>query len=67
MGFPGDSDGEEYPCNVQYLSLIPESGRSPEDGNSYPLQYSFLGNSMDRGPWQATVHRAATSQTQLSD
>ena len=35
---------------------IPESGRSPGEGNSYPLQYSCLGNPMDRGAWQATVH-----------
>ena len=34
----------------------PESGRSPGEENGSPLQYSFLGNSMDRGAWQATVH-----------
>ena len=45
---------------------IPESGRSPGEGNGYPLQCSCLKNSMDRGAWQATVHGAAKSQTQLS-
>ena len=44
-----------------------ESGRSPGEGNSYPLLYSFLENSMDRGAWRATVHGVAKSQTQLSD
>jgi len=40
---------------------------SPGEGNSYPLQYSGLENSMDRGAWQATVHGVAKSQTQLSN
>ena len=39
--------------------LIPESGRSPEVGNGNPPQYSCLGNSMDRGAWQATVQGVA--------
>ena len=39
-------------------------GRSPGEGNSYPLQYSILGNSMDRGAWQSTVHGLAKSQRQ---
>ena len=37
-------------------SSIPGLGKSPGEGNSYPLQYSFLENSMDRGAWPATVH-----------
>ena len=37
------------------MGLIPESGRSPGEENGNPLQYSSLGNSMDRGAWQATV------------
>ena len=37
-------------------SSIPESGRSPGEGNGDPLQYSCLENPMDRGAWQATVH-----------
>ena len=41
------------------LSLIPVSGRSPGKGNGNPLQHSCLENSIDRGAWWATVHRAA--------
>ena len=41
---------------------IPESGRSPEEGTSNPLQYSCMGNPMDRGAWWATVHGVAKSQ-----
>ena len=47
--------------------LIPGSGRSPEVGSSYPLQYSCLENPMDRGAWWATVHGVTKSQTRLSD
>ena len=39
--------------------MIPGSGRSPGEGNGNPLWYSYLGNSMDRGAWQATVHGVA--------
>ena len=38
------------------VGSVPGSGRSPGEGNGNPLQYSFLGNPMDRGAWQATVH-----------
>ena len=61
-----DSDSKESACNAGDLGLIPGLGRSPGEGNGYPLQYSCLGNSMDRGAWQATVHEAAESQTLLS-
>ena len=44
---------------------IPGSGRSPREGNANPLQYSCLGNPMDRGARQATVHGVAKSRTQL--
>ena len=54
--FPGGSDGKEYACNVEDPSSIPGSGRTPEEGNGYPFQYSCLENSMDRGAWWATVH-----------
>ena len=47
--------------------LIPGLGRFPGVGNGNPLQYSCLENPLDRGPWQAAVHRVAESQTQLSD
>ena len=53
--FPGGSDGKESPCNEGDLGLVPRS-RSLGEGNGYPLQYSCLENSMDRGAWQATAH-----------
>ena len=43
-------------CNAGDPGSIPGSGRSPGERNGYPLQYSCLENSMDRGAWQATVH-----------
>ena len=43
-GFPGSSDGNESACNAGDLGLIPGSGRSPEEGNGNPLQYSCLEN-----------------------
>ena len=67
LGFPGGSDGNESSCNVGDLGLIPGLGRSPGEGNGYPLQYSCLENPMDRGAWWATVHGVAKSQTRLSD
>ena len=42
--------------NVGDPGSIPESGRSPGEGNGNPLQYSCLGNSIGRGAWPATVH-----------
>ena len=62
-GFSAGSDGKEYACNAGDPALIPGLGRSPEGGNDYPLQYSCLGNPMDRGTWRATVHEIAKSQT----
>ena len=47
------------------VSLIPGLGRSPGGGHGNPLQYSYLGNPMDRGAWQATAHRVTKSQTWL--
>ena len=44
---------------VLYPNLIPESGRSPGEGNGKALQYSCLENPMDRGTWRALVHHAA--------
>ena len=54
--FPDDSDGRESACNARDLGSIPGSGRSPGEDNGYPLQYSYLGKSMDRGAWGAIVH-----------
>ena len=60
------SDGKEFACNVGYLDSVSGLGRSPGEGNSYPLQYSGLKNSMGREAWQATVHGVTKSQTGLS-
>ena len=49
------------------VDSIPGSGRSPGEGNSNPLQYSCLGNPMDRGAWQPAVHGATKSRTPLND
>ena len=65
--FPGGSDGKESTCNAENLGLIPGSGRYPERGHGYPLQYSCLENSMDRGAWWATVHGVTKSWTWLSN
>ena len=49
MGFLGGSDSKESACNAGDLGSIPGSGRSPGEENGYPLQYSFVENSIDRG------------------
>ena len=51
LGFCGGSDGKESACNAGDAGLISQLGRSPGEGNDYPLQYSCLENSMDRGAW----------------
>ena len=66
-GFPGDSVIKNPPANAGDARLIPGSGRSPGEGNGNPLQYSCLGNSIDRGTWWATAHVVAKSQTWLQD
>ena len=66
LGFPGGSDGKESACNVGDLGSIPGSGRSSGRGNGYPLQYTCLKNSMDRGSpvsTRATVLGIAKSWT----
>ena len=62
MGFPRGSDGKESACDAGDLGSIPGSGRSPGEGNDYPLQYSCLEYPTDRGAWQAIVHGVAKSQ-----
>ena len=62
MGFPGGSEVKASAWNEGDPGLIPGSGRSPGEGNGYPLQYSCLENPMDRGAWWATVHGIAKSQ-----
>ena len=66
MIFPGGSDGKESICNVGDLGLNPRLGWSPGEGNSYPLQFSCLENSMDRGAWQATIQTLEDSEGQGS-
>jgi len=51
LGFPGCSDGEESACDEGNLGSIPVLERSPGEGNTYPLHYSCLENSMNRGAW----------------
>ena len=66
MGYADDSVVKNLLTNTEDtgdVGLIPGSGRSPGVGNGNRLQYSCLENSMDRGAWQATVHRVAKSQT----
>ena len=55
-GFPCGSAGKESPCNARDLGSIPGLGRSPGEGNDYPLVYSYLENSMD-----CIVHEVAKS------
>ena len=63
MGFLGGSVGKEFTCNAGDRDSIPGSGRFPGGGHGNPLQHSCLENPMDRGVWQATVHRVAESDT----
>ena len=49
--------------NIRDVGSIPGSGSSPGGGHGNPLQYSCLGNLMDRGAWRATVHRDAELDT----
>ena len=51
LGFSGGSDGKKSACNVEDQGLIPGWGRSLVEGNGYPLQYSFMENTIDRGAW----------------
>ena len=48
-------NGEEFTCQCRDTGLIPWSGISPGETNGNPLQYSCLGDPMDRGIWQATI------------
>ena len=55
-GFPGGSVVKNLPANAGDMGSIPGLGRSPGERNGNPLQYSCLGNPMDRKVWQAAVH-----------
>jgi len=70
QGFPDGSVVKNPPANAGDAGSIPGSGRSPEGGNGYPLQYSCLENPMDRGAWRAIVHgvtKESDMTEQLSD
>ena len=67
--YPDGAVVRNLPANTgdtRDAGLIPESGRTTGVGNGNPLQYSFLGNSMDRGAWQATVHEVARVRHDLA-
>ena len=65
LDFPGGSTGKESACNAGDLGSIPGLLRSPGGGHGNPLQDSCLENPMDRGAWQAQVHRVTKSWVQL--
>ena len=67
MGFPDGSGGKESACNAGDPGSIPGLGRSPGEGNGYPLPFSCLENSRDRGAWWATVYGITKSWTQLNN
>ena len=67
VGLPSGSVLKNLPANTGGVCPIPGLGRSPAVGNGNPLQRSCLENPMDRGAWQATVHRVAKSWTRLRD
>ena len=59
MGFPGGSEVKASACNAGELGSIPGLGTSPGEGNGSPLQYSSLGDPMNREAWRLTVHGVA--------
>ena len=61
MDLPCSSYGKESARNAGDPGSIPESGRSSEEGNGNPLQYSCLENPMDREAWRVTVHEVTES------
>ena len=66
MGFPGGSVVKNPLASAGDVGLIPESGRSPGEGNGNPLQHSCLENPMDRGVWWATVH-GVTKESDMTE
>ena len=56
LGLPWWLSSKEFTCNARDSGSVPGLETSPGEGNDNPLQYSCLGNPMDRGLWQATVH-----------
>ena len=66
-GFPHGPAAKNPPANARDASSVPRLIRFPGEENGKPLQYSCLGNTMDGGNWQATVHGVAKNWTLLSD
>ena len=66
-GFPGGSVIKHLLASAGDAGLTPGLGKSPGEGNMNTLQYSCLGNPIDRGAWWATVHGVRKSRTQLSN
>ena len=69
-GFPAGSAVKDLPANAgdpRDAGSVPGLGRFPGEGNGNPLQYSYMESPIDRGAWQATVHRGSKSWTRLSD
>ena len=67
MGFPGGSGNKEFACNAGHLGSILNLGRSPGEENGYPLEYSCLENSTNRGAWGgvATIHGWGHKQSDM--
>ena len=59
--FPCGSVAKNLPTNAEDAASIPESGRSPGEGNGNLIQYSCLGNPTERRAWWATMHGVAKS------
>ena len=66
MGLPGGAVVKNPPANAGDAGSIPGLGRSPGEVTNYPLQYSCLGSTMDRGAWWATIHGVAKSGPDLA-
>ena len=65
-GFTRPRDQTGASCTAGDLGSVPRSGRSPGEGNGYPLQYSCLENPMDRGAWRATIQGVSKSNVDCS-
>ena len=65
-GHPQWLSGKGSICQARDLGSIPGLGRSPGKGNANPLQYSCLGNPLDRGAWQATVYEVTKEEDSMT-
>ena len=67
LGSPGDSVVKHPPGNAGEMASTPGLGRSSGEANGNPLQYSCLGNPLDRGACWAKVHEVAKNERQIND